>query len=608
VIVQKKICVLHLALTAFCVLTLLGSPAYGQGKGKDTDKDTDNDEATEHHEGLVQDWSHHHAVYPRVGPIQSLIAVQNDPRAIQSWQAVARSEWREWNNRRSHHTAKGGMHADWSISLGTGTTAPFMYPAKWGFSVTALPNCANDFVVFPVNVAGGTNQPNIVAFNNLYSGTAPGPTGLCNAGRTPAVGVDDGVSATTYWSYNVSAVGGRVATSPVLSFDGKKVAFVETNSSGPAHFHVLAWLKGEGVATNLQSVTSPVTINSFTAFAPQAGFTSQASDLALGSSPDTLSSPFFEYGTDRAYVGNDIGTLFRIKDVFCLYGTCTANGTPAPSLDGSWPNGGALATGCSGKLTSPVVDGRTGHVFVGCSDGKLYGFTNTGSALTPLQVGNGLVAGGIVDPPLVDGTNGVVYAVCGNNGANSVIVEAKTSDLSLISTATLGAPALKNLHLPAFNDQYFSNVNPASWLLYEVAPTAGGITINGVGFTVVGSPGVRTMNSTPGANVLSFSFGGGTQEASPLTEFVGNGGQDRFFESVQSGAGGNLASFNITPGHGTNNAITGFPTALEHFSSQGTGTTGIVIDNVSTSLQAESIYFGAIGANTAVKLTQSALQ
>jgi hypothetical protein len=607
VIVRKKNCALHLALTAFCVLALLGSPAYGQGKGKDKDTD-DNDEATEHHEGLVQDWSHHHAVYPRVGPIQSLIKVQNDPRAIQSWQAAARSDWRRWNHKQSHHAAMSGMHPDWSISLGAGTTAQFMYPAKFGFNVSAAPDCANDFVVFPVNAPGSSSQPNIVAFKNLYSGTVGG-TGICNAplqGRTAGAN-DDGVSATTLWSYNVNAVGGKVATSPVLSFDGSKVAFVETNASGPAHFHVLAWKSGDGVIANLQTVTSPATINSstpFSAFAPSVGFGGgAASDLALGSSGnDTNSSPFFEYGIDRAYVGNDAGTLFRIKNVFCLYSGCTGNGFPAPSLDGTWGTGGALNVGgtcANGKLTGPVVDGSSGNVFVGCSDGKLYGFTNTGTPLTPLIVGNGSATGGIVDSPIVDGVHGFVYAVSGNNGVNAVMVQAKTSDLSLQSTALLGTGGVKSLHAPAFNDAYYSNGTSTNWLLYEVAPASTGITVYGVAFN-----GSRIMTSGTPTNALSFNIGNTPQEISPLTEFMTTGGEDRFFESLQSSASGNLASFRIDLGF----PIAG-PNAPESFATEGTGTTGIVVDNVASgTAQANSIYFGALGSNTAVKLTQGTLK
>ncbi len=103
------------------------------------------------------------------------------------------------------------------------------------------------------------------------------------------------------------------------------------------------------------------------------------------------------------------------------------------------------------------------------------------------------------------------------------------------------------------------------------------------------------MTSGTPANADNFAIG--TSEISPLTEFLTSGGEDRFFESVLNP--GNLASYNIT---------TTFPTTFEHNVSEGNGTTGIVVDNGSASNQADSIYFGVLGSNTAVKLTQSALQ
>jgi hypothetical protein len=589
VIARKTFSAFHFALFAFFVLSLFGSPAYGQRKDKN--------ETIEHPNGLVQDWSHHHAVYPRVGPLQSLLVVQNNPRAIHSWQAAARANWHRTNNPKSHNGKQTAFHRDWSISLGTGTTAQSMFPAKFGFDVNAAPDCANDFIVYPVNTIGGAGQPNIVGFNNLYSGTA-GSTGICNAplqGRTAGVN-DDGFSATTMWSYDIHAAGGIVATSPALSLDGTKIAFVETKFAGvgnAAHFHVLAWKSGDGVAANLQAVTSAVTINTFSTTTPAAG---AATDLALGTTDDdTLSSPFIEYGLDMAYVGNDAGTLFRIKNVFCTFPQCTGAGSPAPSLDTSWGIAGALGTGCSGKLTGPVVDGSTGNVFVGCSDGKLYGFTSAGAGLTnsPLTVGDGTATGGIVDPPIVDGVNGLVYAVSGSAaGGTSVLVQAKTADLSAKVTATLGTAGSSNLHAPAFNDAYFSSGTSANWLLYEVTPNSSiaGITVYGIAFN-----GSRVMTSGTPANADNFAIG--TSEISPLTEFLTSGGEDRFFESVLNP--GNLASYNIT---------TTFPTTFEHNVSEGNGTTGIVVDNGSASNQADSIYFGVLGSNTAVKLTQSDLQ
>ncbi len=175
-----------------------------------------------------------------------------------------------------------------------------MYPAKFGFNATATPSCANDFVVFPVNAAGSATQPNIVAFNNLYSGSAAanGSNGFCN--RTPVAGKDTGIAATVLWSYNVSKIGGAVTTSPVISFDntGSKIAFVESLAGQPAHFHVLAWKSGDGQVSNLQSVLTPATINAFVATAPAIG-SGTATDLALGAlatGSDTLSSPYVDYG------------------------------------------------------------------------------------------------------------------------------------------------------------------------------------------------------------------------------------------------------------------------------------------------------------------------
>ena len=578
-------------LSAFCALSVFGLPAYGQGHSS-----TDN-----HPEGLVDDWSHHHAVYPRVGPLPSLLAVQNNPRAIHSWQAAARAEWRRANASRSPHNAKTGVRIDWNISLGNGSTAPGMFPAKFNFdpnAAIALANCTTDFIVFPVNVAGSSTQPNLVGFNNLYSGTG---NGLCN--RPPAAGTDTGKSATTLWSYNIDAAGGAVATSPALSLDGTKIAFVETNSTGPAHFHVLAWKSGDTLSTDLQNATSPVHINTFSSSAPAAG-SGAATDLPLGlSGDDTLSSPFIEYGLDRAYVGNDTGTLFRIQNVFCTFPQCTGAGSPAPSLDAGFGASGAVTTGCGGKLTAPVVDGSTRNIFVACSDGKLYGFTPAGVALTnsPLTVGDGTALGGIVDAPIVDGVNGFVYVVSRSGSASlgvtagsPVLVQA-TTDLSVTKTATLGTGAAFNLHAPALNNAYLSGSGTP--LLYEVA--GGGtttITLYGISFN-------SSLQMTTGTPTNASTFFIGAFEISPLTEFF-DGTEDRVFESALGNFSGNIASFNVT---------TSFPAAVESSATEGSGTSAIVVDNSSASSQADSIYFGVLGSvgtnpNSAVKLTQSAFK
>ena len=108
--------------------------------------------------------------------------------------------------------------------MGTGIVAPNMFPAKYSFDINATPSCANDYVVFGLNVAGATpGQANLVGVNNLYSGDR----------QTLRRG-----NPTVNWAYNGSTAGGAVLTSPVVSLDGTKVAYVESAAAATV-FHVL---------------------------------------------------------------------------------------------------------------------------------------------------------------------------------------------------------------------------------------------------------------------------------------------------------------------------------------------------------------------------------
>jgi hypothetical protein len=489
-----------------------------------------------------------------------------------------------------------------------------MYPAKFGFDPNATPDCTNDFVVFSVNIAGSATQPNLVAFNNLYSGgTSIAPTGLC--GARAAVAGDDRSSATTLWSYDIDAAAGLVATSPALSLDGKKIAFVETAAGSSAHFHVLAYKSGDGVdliTPNSQNVLKPVIINAFTGLLAPAAGSGTASDLSLGGTGDTLSSPFVDFANDVAYVGNDAGVLFRVKNVFCTLPACAG---AAPSLDLSWNSTGSVTIGgtCAGalgELTGPVVDGSTEHVFVGCADGRLYGFDSAGVPLATasISVGDGSVpTGGIVDPPLIDAVNQFVYAVSGSSGGASVLVQASTVDLSGKVTATLGAGALFIQHAPAFNAAYFSSGTPANWLIYDWATNSSNQSaVYGVGFAAG-----HIMTGGPAGNVFAINPSNGN-ELSPVTEFL-NGATDQLFVSGIASDNPNFVEYTINT----------FPTAFPPIdgsnadgatTAEGGGTSGIVVDNDSGLGQASSIYFGVLSTagpnpngNSAVKLTQSGL-
>src|SRR5947207_192611 len=562
--------------------------------------------------GMVQDWSTHHAVFPRNGPLSAMLAAQHDPRAFYSWRVAALDAVRTTSTAAAQtettvderHRANLRMsNRDWSISLGSAGTAGAMYPAKFTFDSNATPSCANDFVVFPANQSPNATHENLVAFSNLYSGNV-NSFGICN--RTTSAS-DNGLAATVKWSYAVSSsIAAGVSTSPALSLNGTKVAFVESKSGSQPHFHVLAWKSGDGVnAANKQDAQSPKVLSTFTASAPVAG-SGTATDLAFGvsgvGSGDTLSSPFVDYGTDKAYIGDDKGKLVRIQDVFCQIAVnggvavnpdCTGVTPPAPSIDTTWGTAGTVSVPCGAKLTGPVVDFMTGNVFVGCSNGKLLCFTSNGKALanSPITVGNGSSNGGIVDPPIVDGANGFVYVVSGNNGTKAVLEQTKT-DLSSPLTATLGAAGGENIHAGAFNDAYFSSPISTDWLIYVQGYNGGGnhVFLYGTGFDA--SRNVIAGTPANGLNIHSSIV-----ECSPLTEIM-NSGTDRLFLSLVSGT---LGEANINT----------FPTSANAFitATETGGTSGIIVDNVGSQGHASSIYFTTLGgSHSAVKLTQSALQ
>ena len=276
-------------------------------------------------------------------------------------------------------TPTGNVKRDWSVSLGSGYVAANQYPATfstvWDTPVVGPANennCNTDFAVFGLDVAGSGTQANLVAIDNLYSGT----TGAV-CGTTPTV----------KWAYNVSTIAGSVTTSPVLSLDGTLLAFVE--SSGTASvLHILRWKDANG------TVTAPVTPST----ASTANCTAPCMvSVPFGSGPTTVSAPFYDYlGSDTAYVGNDNGKLFSISGVF--------QGTPAVVTTGGWSASGTTLGLTTNKLTGPVLDYASYNLYIGGSNGNLYAVNSATGALvgSALAIGSGSTGGGMVSPPLVD--------------------------------------------------------------------------------------------------------------------------------------------------------------------------------------------------------------
>jgi hypothetical protein len=607
----------------FCVvagLLALGVPLLGQEGMERTAVGAASHEQT--HLGYPQDWSSPHLLMPGAEAEAVLAAGARDPRYVYNMvmRQVAKEHSRPGAHRPPHQT-----HVDWAVSLENGYVPENQFPAKYQFDVVAE-NCDADYIVFGLTVTTGT-QANLVGINNLYTAAIP----ACNSG-----------SPWVAFAYNtVTQTGGQIATSPVLSTDGTKVAFVESTSTG-SYFHVLK-LPNPIPTPPAQdgTVLSPLTPTSCTAPTTAGCMTTLTIET---SATNSNSSPWVDYNSDTAYVGANNGVLYKITPVF-------GGGAPALVSDPSnWPV--AVSTNkYNTVLTAPIVDDNSGLIFLGDGEGYLYSVKlaspaktfsaqqTIGWAYDGQSDGSGAAGTGIVDPPIVvtdpaNSTTDQVFAftgcsnVLGIGGAvTQVAANFATGAPTTSNTVDLGSATGKgdctgkNVHAGAFDNAFWLNGSTSGHMI------ACGFVQSG------GTPAEPQMYMFPFASHVITSTGETTfvidttkgDECSPLTEFY-NGITDRLFFGVGSTTDGYLKSSTIitslttpstcTSGSPTSSCVTS-PSALG-------GTSAIVIDN-QLSIGGTNIYFSTMGAGSvngqncsvsggaanpscAVKLTQSALQ
>jgi hypothetical protein len=513
--------------------------------------------------GLPQDWSHRYIVFSRDALASHPDLAQREPRFVH--QLMERTARRPAMNTQLSAsplaTSSEGLHRDWSVSLNNGRVAAGMSPAKYTFDTTAAPSCTGDYVVFGLNVAGAANQANLIAFNQLYSG----PGGLCGTGN-PSV----------LFAYNIG--GGRIASSPVISLDGTKIAFVEM-AGGSSIFHVLTWATGAGNGTAANAPAQP-----------GIGNTASMVSITYAAANDTRSSPWIDYKNDIAYVGANNGRVYKITGVFS--GTPTLVNTPP------WP----VNIGGGNNISGPVMDQVTGRIFVGDGTGRLRSFDSvTGGNIQTLAVGTAGARGALIaDAPMVDASNGVVYAISGNDSTSAVVVQASTSTLQEIARARIGLGGAGGTNISlydgALDNNYFNDISTGTLTVCGTAPTNTSPWLYTFNFT--GS----TLNTLPTTQIPLLPSN--NARCSPMTEFFNpnvNGGTDFFFFglSVNCFGGGTLGCVTVQQSVG----VPPTPVAAAG------GTSAIVIDNESTAGQAASIYFTPLSApSRAVKLTQSGLQ
>jgi hypothetical protein len=537
--------------------------------------------------GMPHDWTHRHVIFSQASSPELNQTAERDHRFLQQQMRFKmalgqdgphhadRRDDEEDATEADERGPREKKRVDWSVTI-AGPIAPGMFPAKYTFDVNATPSCNNDFVVFALNVNGSSTVANIIAYNNLY--TEPGGTGLC-----------PGTGPTVMWAYNV---GSAITTSPVLSLDGRKVAWAA--NSAPPVFHVLTigTTGNNGTAPTLPAV-------------PGVGNNAVDTAIPYGSVGNTRSSVFENYDQDAAYVGSNDGFIHKFSGVF--------NGVPAEVTTG-WPiqemNGARI-------LTGPVFDSVSKNIFFADSIGGLSFIREVGSTKgscnsgVPPCIGNSIIFltnnTPITDPPIVDSMTQRVFAFAASNNTNtqSLVFQTDTAFGATNNQTSVGHTG-NSLHVGSFDNKYFSS--PAAGFLYVCgyAATAANPTLYRIGFDSVGN-----MNKTTDGNSLAMGSSLLGSECSPLTEIFNTPtAKDWLFGSVtngclggSSGLFGCMMSFDIT---------NGFPGASSHATQTAGGTSGIVVDNVSTSPQASNIYFvdtcGILAGSCAVKLTQSGLQ
>jgi hypothetical protein len=578
------------------------------------------------HVGRVQDWTYHHVTMSGGLSAPDLEKAKVEPRIL-SRLAERNLQMSLGDGRRFGPGIRGprrpvrpvapALKIDWSIPLGTGIVAPNMFPAKYNFDITATPNCANDFVVYGLNVAGATGgQANLIGVTNLYSGTG----GLC------------GANPTVNWAYNGSTAGGAILTSPVVSLDGTKVAYVESAATSSI-FHVLTWKAGQGTtATASAAPTLPTGCGAATSCLKSVTYSTTATD--------TLASPWVDYQTDKAFVASNDGKVYRISCVFA----CALN--TQPTVDWTFTLPVAGTGGASAQPNGPVYDFPSGRLFVGDQLGELWvinaktntptlnagpvmiggggcttahppGRTGTGADCTP----NG-GSFGIPDSVIMDSSSNSqkIFAFSGNDGTSgaSAVVAQIGMDLTRLVRVHVGLGSVGrtipnwNLHTGAFDNAYFG-ATPNTGHLFLCGTDSG--TTQPFHYWI-GFSAYPTMNSAPSGSLFrvlvpDIPCSPYTELFNPNITLKGGAGHHDFIVSglMQPAPSGQILVNDISTGAIIDQQATSQPYPG--------GVSGIIVDNTSTAGQASSVYFstqgvvnifGCANARCAVKLTQQNLQ
>ena len=212
-------------------------PAWAQDSAPTLDNAIAGYESAAHQsfQGVATDWSTRHVIFSKPAPgSDAEEKVKQDPRywlqqirrslpeseasVADDAQDVSAPGWGstvtpDKKKKKKVKVKKVPIKKDWSMNLqGTASTnLEGVFPAK--FSFTTASQACSDFVAYPTGQVPTSAHPSIVGFTNLYSANTP------SCGTT---------IPTVAWSFDTNLADPAVIdTSPVLSNDGKQIAFAE---------------------------------------------------------------------------------------------------------------------------------------------------------------------------------------------------------------------------------------------------------------------------------------------------------------------------------------------------------------------------------------------
>jgi len=463
--------------------------------------------ASQHHVGVVDDWSHHHLVFSNPGTYAQAVktaasyakwlTIRYDTRFIlQQMKRHADATGgvsREMRTRGEEAVSPSGMvepedlaivvlrqfpgeptakpnpkptpkpklkprpkpavlKRDWSEPLSTGTVQPNAYPAKWGESLTCI-SC-NEYVVYPTGSAGTSSAASIVAYSKLYK-TA------CTGDQTPPY---------ISWAYDT---GGTISTSPIISLDGSQVAFIQSNGTTASLVLLNPALMVQG---NYTGGSTTVTITSGTVPAAYVGLTVSGFGMPGGETIESVNGSTVNL-TEQVTNTCDTGCTLKI-----------GGGTPTTPMSLTSQTSGTNYRNCTAPCmytlafsnsnndtySAPFYDYANDAIYVGDDSGYLHMFTGVfngtpgevttcGSApCWPVQLSTNKLTSPVCDPvsgyAFVGDTGGYLYSVGTGTGTPTTTSGSKHGISSKLGDTIIDGPL----------------VDPSAGTVYAFVTTSGG--------------------------------------------------------------------------------------------------------------------------------------